>query len=184
MTMNRLQEHYQKQVLPQLKKELNIDNDFAVPRLEKIVVNMGIGDVSKDKQARDKIFDYIGKLTGQKPQIRSAKKAIANFGIRIGDPVGVRVTLRGERAYAFLDRLNSIVLPRVRDFQGIKLSAFDEAGNYNLGLAEQIIFPEVEYDTIDRVRGLQITITTTAKNKEESYVLLKALGMPFEKQEK
>ena len=181
--MNRLQEKYQKEIVPMLKKELGISNSLALPRVEKVVINMGIGDASKDKQAREKIMTYIGRIAGQKPQFRQTKKSIANFGTRQNDIVGVKVTLRGIRAYEFLDKLISVVLPRVRDFQGVKLSAFDEQGNYNLGLSEQLIFPEVEYDTIDRVRGLQITIKVVSANKESSYLLLKALGMPFEKKE-
>lgn len=181
--MNRLQDIYQKQILPELKKELGIKNNLAVPKIEKIIINMGMGDAAKDKQALDKIMRYIGQIAGQKPQFCRAKKSIAEFNIRQGDPVGVRVTLRGARVYEFYDKLCSVVLPRVRDFQGVKANAFDDQGNYNLGLAEQIIFPEVEYDTIDRIRGLQITIKTTATNKDDSFKLLKALGMPFEKKE-
>ena len=122
----------------------------------------------------------MAQISGQKPQFRPAKKSIAEFGIRQGDPIGVRITLRGVRMYEFLDKLCSIVLPRVRDFQGVKLSSFDKQGNYNLGLTEQIIFPEVNYDTIDRIRGFQITFDTTAKNKDNAYILLKELGIPFE----
>jgi len=182
--MNRLQTQYQKQLLPSLKKELGLDNDLAAPKLEKIVVNMGIGDVSKDKTNREKIVKYFTQIVGQKPQLSPAKKAIAEFGIRKGDPVGIRATIRGQRMYEFLDKLVSIVLPRVRDFQGVKQAAFDDQGNYNLGLTEQIIFPEVKYDTIDRIRGLQITIKIKNANKKSGYLLLKAFGMPFEKIEK
>jgi large subunit ribosomal protein L5 len=180
--MNRLQDLYQKKVMPELKTALNIKNDLAVPKVDKIIINMGIGDTIKDKVAREKIIGYMGQIAGQKPQIRTTKKSIANFGTRSGDVVGVRVTIRGIRMYEFLDKLIGVVLPRVRDFQGISLNAFDQQGDYNLGLPEQIIFPEVEYDTIDRVRGLQITIKTTAHTREEALKLLMALGMPFEKE--
>jgi large subunit ribosomal protein L5 len=182
--MNRLRKQYQEQIVPQLKKELNIDNVMAVPRIDKIIVNMGMGDAAKDKQIKDKIVNYMTQISGQKVQIRQAKKAIADFGIRKNDPVGAKATLRGERMFEFLDKLISIALPRVRDFQGISLNAFDEQGNYNLGISEQIIFPEVVYDTIDRIRGLQITIKVKNSDKNSSLMLLKALGMPFEKENK
>jgi len=180
--MNRLQQKYQEKIAPQLKKELALANIMAVPKLKKIVVNMGIGDASKDKNILDKIVNYVGKIAGQKPQLRKSNKSIAEFNVRKNDAIGVRVTLRGVRMYEFYDKLVSIVLPRVRDFQGVKANAFDQQGNYNLGLSEQIIFSEVDYDTIDRVRGLQITINTTAKNRDSAYLLLKYLGMPFEKE--
>jgi len=181
--MSRLKQYYQETVIPKLKKEMGISNDLAVPRVEKVVINMGIGDAARDKAIREKILTYVGRIAGQKPQLRQTKKSIAEFGIRQGDAVGIRVTLRNERAYEFLDKLISIVLPRVRDFQGVSVEAFDQQGNYNLGLAEQIIFPEVEYDTIDRIRGLQITIKVANADKESSRRLLKELGMPFEKKE-
>jgi large subunit ribosomal protein L5 len=181
--MNRLKKLYQDKVVLGLKKELKLKNNMSVPRLNKIIINMGIGDTVKDKKNQKKIVDYIAKIAGQKPQLRPALKSIAEFGLRKGDPVGVRAILRGQRMYEFYDKLVSIVLPRVRDFQGVKKSSFDNQGNYNLGLTEQIIFPEVDYDTIDRVRGLQVTINTTAKDKNQAYLLLKYLGMPFEKEE-
>jgi len=182
--MNRLQQLYQEKILPQLKSDLKLDNVMAVPKLKKIIINIGTGDASKDKAVLDKIVGYVAKIAGQKPQLRQSSKSIAEFGVRKNDPIGVRVTLRGVRMYEFMDKLVSIVLPRVRDFQGVKASAFDQQGNYNLGLSEQIIFSEIDYDTIDRVRGLQITINTTAKDKNGAYLLLKYLGMPFEKEEK
>jgi len=182
--MNRLQQLYQDKIAPQLKKELGVDNVMAVPKLKKIVINIGTGDASKDKAVLDKIIGYIGKIAGQKPQLRQSAKSIAEFGVRKNDPIGVKVTLRGIRMYEFYDKLVSIVLPRVRDFQGVKANAFDQQGNYNLGLFEQIIFSEIDYDTIDRVRGLQITINTTAKDRDSAYLLLKYLGMPFEKETK
>lgn len=179
--MNRLKQLYQDKIVEQLKKDLGVTNNLAVPKLSKIIVNIGIGDAGKDKQIKEKILNYMGRICGQKAQFRPAKKSIAEFSIRQGDAVGIRTILRGERMYEFLDKLLSIVLPRVRDFSGISLKAFDNNGNYNLGLSEQIIFPEVDYDTIDRVRGLQITINTTAKDKASSLLLLKYLGVPFEK---
>lgn len=182
--MNRLQTTYQDKILPELKKELKLTNNLSVPRLEKIVVNMSVGDTSKDKTNRDKVLKYFTQIVGQKPQFSPAKKAIAEFGIRKGDPVGIRATLRGERMYHFFDKLISVVLPRVRDFQGIKLNAFDHQGNYNLGISEQIIFPEVKYDTIDRIRGLQVTIKIKNADQKSGYLLLKAFGMPFEKENK
>ncbi len=180
--MNRLKKFYQDKVLKDLKKDLGFANDFSVPRLTKIIVNMGIGDVAKDKQAREKIMKYMAKITGQKPQICKAKKSVAEFSIREGEPIGVKTTLRGDRAYAFLDKLISIVLPRVRDFQGVKRSSFDRNGNYNFGLVEQVIFPEINYDDLDKTRGLQITINTTASQPKEAFMLLQKLGMPFEKE--
>lgn len=180
--MNRLQQLYQEKIIPQLQKDLKIKNAMAVPKLKKIVINMGIGDSSKDKKIQEKIVNYIGKIAGQKPQLRQSSKSIAEFGVRKNDPIGVRVVLRGLQMYEFFDKLVSIVLPRVRDFQGVKANAFDQQGNYNLGLSEQIIFSEIDYDTIDRVRGLQITVNTTAKDRDSAYLLLKYLGMPFEKE--
>lgn len=180
--MNRLQKKYQDEILPNLKKELKIKNNLACPKVEKIIINMGMGDANKDKKIKEKILKYMTQISGQKPQFCQTKKAIAEFAIRKGDAVGIKTTLRGIRMYEFLDKLCSIVLPRVRDFQGVSLKAFDGEGNYNLGIREQIIFPEVEYDTIDRIRGLQITIKVKNANKESSYLLLKSLGMPFEKE--
>lgn len=181
--MNRLQQKYQQEILPSLIKEMKLKNALAAPKIEKIIINMGIGDVSKDKTNRDKVINYFTQISGQKPQLCNAKRAIAEFGTRKGLPIGIRSTLRGVRMYEFLDKLVSIVLPRVRDFQGIKATAFDAQGNYNLGISEQIIFPEVKYDAIDRIRGLQITIKIkNAQNKEIAYNLLSRFGLPFEKQ--
>jgi large subunit ribosomal protein L5 len=179
--MSRLLEKYQKKIAPALQKKLGKTNLLAVPQVTKVVVNVGIGDLVKDQTAREKASQTLAALTGQKPQVKSAKKAIADFKLRQGDPVGLKVTLRGKRAYHFLDRLFSLVLPRVRDFQGVPRGAFDGSGNYTLGLTEQVIFPEVNYDTIDRVRGLEITIVTDTEKDEEARALLEALGMPFEK---
>lgn len=180
--MSRLQEKYREEIMPKLIEKLGAKNQLAVPRIVKVIVNMGIGDIVKDKPVRDKAMTTIMKLTGQKPQLCSAKKAIAEFKTRKGDIIGLRVTLRGKRAYDFLDKLNSVVLPQVKDFQGVSRHSFDGSGNYTLGLAEQIIFPEVEYDTIDRTRGLEITIVTSTRDDREAVLLLEALGMPFETQ--
>lgn len=182
--MNRLQEKYQNETKAKLKKELGLTNDMMVPSIEKIVINMGIGDAFKDKVAKEKIQNYLAKLSGQKPQPRPSKRSIAEFSTREGDVIGFRITLRGERAFTFLDKLISIVLPRVRDFQGVKKTAFDDQGNYNLGIKEQIIFPEVDYDTIDRIRSLQVTINTTTNNSKHAFRLLEEFGMPFAKEEK
>ncbi|OGD63834.1 50S ribosomal protein L5 [Candidatus Beckwithbacteria bacterium RBG_13_42_9] len=179
--MDRLYQEYQKKIVPALQKELKKTNYLAVPRVEKVIVNVGIGDLARDKKTREKSEKTIMLITGQKPQLRLAKKAIADFKIRRGDVIGLKVTLRSKRAFEFLDKLFSIVLPRVRDFQGVSSKGFDGSGNYTLGLTEQVIFPEVDYDTIDRVRGLEITIVTNTKDDKEARTLLKALGMPFEK---
>jgi len=181
--MSRLLKKYQKEIVPALKKKLKKDNSLAVPKVTKVIINVGIGDIAKDKTAREKAIKTLADMTGQTPQIRPAKKAIAEFKIRQGDPVGLKVTLRGKRAYHFLDKLFSLVLPKVRDFQGVSREAFDGSGNYTLGLSEQVIFPEVDYDTIDRVRGLEITLVTDTQDDQEALVLLEALGMPFAKKE-
>ncbi|HZZ98645.1 MAG TPA: 50S ribosomal protein L5 [Candidatus Saccharimonadia bacterium] len=183
--MNRLKQQYIEKVLPVLKAELKLTNNLAVPSLEKIVVSVGVGnDESNHEKAMENVSEQLKVMTGHKPRVTKAKQAIAGFKLRAGDPVGLFVTLRGEFMWEFLDKLNSIVLPRVKDFQGIKKTAFDKQGNYNLGVAEQIVFPEIEYDKIDRIRGLQITVVTTAKNPKDSKRLLELLGMPFEKDEK
>lgn len=182
--MNRLQQKYQQQTAPQLQKELQLSSLFAVPKIKKIVLNMGVTDPEDPRarnQAMDNIIAQFKIMTGQKPQITTAKKAISGFGLRQGDPVGAMVTLRGQRMWEFFDKLITIALPRVRDFQGASRSAFDGQGNYSLGLEEQIIFPEIEYDAIDRVRGLQLTIVTTADNNQSALRLLELLGMPFAK---
>ncbi len=162
-----------------LKKELNLDNVMAVPRLIKIVVNVGVKEALADKKVLDHVVEQLSVICGQKPIIRKAKVSIAAFKLREGEPIGVSVTLRGRKMFDFFERLVTIVLPRVRDFHGISPDSFDSTGNFSLGITEQIVFPEIEYDKIDRIRGLEITIVTTAKDKKESYALLKALGMPF-----
>ena len=181
--MSRLFEKYQEKIVPALKEKLGKDNLLAVPKVVKVIVNIGIGDIVKDKTMREKAVKTLTQMTGQKPQACSAKKAIAEFKTRKGDMIGLRVTLRRKRAYDFLDKLFSLVFPQVRDFQGVSRKSFDGSGNYTLGLTEQIIFPEVDYDTIDRVRGLEITIVTSTNDDKEAEVLLETLGMPFEKKE-
>lgn len=179
--MNRLQEKYQNQITKKLQEEFKIKNFYAVPKIIKVVINVGIGSIVKDKQAMEKAINTMQSITGQKPLIKNAKKAIAEFKIREGDPVGLTTTLRSERMYQFIDKLFSLVLAKVRDFGGVKRSAFDKKGNYTLGLKEQIIFPEVDYDKIDKIRGLEITFVTNAGDRKKSFRLLELLGMPFEK---
>jgi len=171
---------YRKKIAPRLAKKLGKKNLLAVPRIVKVVINVGIGDIAKDKEKREKAINTLASVTGQKPQIRPAKKAIAEFKIRQGDPIGLKVTLRGRRAYDFLQKLFTVVLPRVRDFQGVKRGSFDKQANYTLALTEQIIFPEVDYDKIDRVRGMEITFVTSTSDKKEAKALLEELGLPFQ----
>jgi len=179
MAMPRLKERYMKTIVPELLSEFGYPNVMKVPKVAKITVNMGIGEASQDAKILEEAAKQLGQITGQKPQVRRARKSIANFKIREGMPVGLRVTLRGDRMWEMLDRLVSIGIPRIRDFRGISATAFDGSGNYNLGLKEQIIFPEIDYDKIDRVRGLELAITTTAETDDEGRALLKKLGMPF-----
>lgn len=179
MATPRFKEKYQTQVVPELVADFGYENVMQVPRVTKITVNMGVGEAAQDAKALEEAAKQLGQITGQKPQLRRARKSIANFKIRAGMPVGLRVTLRGDRMWEMLDRLTSIALPRIRDFRGISPKAFDGQGNYNLGLKEQIIFPEIDYDKIDRVRGLDIAITTSAETDDEGRALLKKLGMPF-----
>src|SRR5437764_8150468 len=175
----RLKTRYIEEIRPQLVQRFGYSTPMQAPRIEKITVNMGVGDAKQDSKVLDSASEQLGTITGQKPNVRRARKSIAQFKIREGMPVGVAVTLRGERAYEFLDRLMSIAIPRIRDFRGLNPRAFDGRGNYSLGVREQIIFPEIDYDDVDQVRGLDITITTTARTDEESFALLQALGMPF-----
>lgn len=179
MATTRLHERYQKEIVPALIEEFGYKNVMQVPRVTKLTLNMGVGEASQDAKALEEASKQLGQITGQKPQVRRARKSIANFKLREGMPVGLRVTLRGERMWEMLDRLLSIALPRIRDFRGIPSSGFDGRGNFNLGLREQIIFPEIDYDQVDRVRGLDIAITTSAETDDEGRVLLKKLGMPF-----
>jgi large subunit ribosomal protein L5 len=175
----RLQEAYRKDVLPALMKELGYDNVMQAPKLEKIVVNMGLGDAVSDIKAIEAGVRDLTAITAQKPVVTRAKKAIATFKLRAGMPIGAKVTLRGKKMYEFFDRLVNFSLPRIRDFKGISDKSFDGRGNYTLGIKEQIIFPEIEYDKIDKIRGMNITISTTAKTDEAAKALLKLLGMPF-----
>jgi large subunit ribosomal protein L5 len=175
----RLKERYAREIAPALAKEFNIKNPMAVPRLEKIVINMGMGEAIANAKILDTASDELRAITGQKPVITKAKKSIASFKLRQGMPIGVVVTLRGDRMYEFLDRLVSIALPRVRDFRGVSPKAFDGRGNYTLGVREQLIFPEIDFNKVDKTRGMNISIVTTARTDEESRALLKAMGMPF-----
>jgi len=180
--MNRLKERYQKELVPALMKTLNLDSVMQVPRLEKVVVNIGMGEAMENTKALDAAVSDVTQITGQKPVITKARKSIANFKLREGRAIGVKVTLRGERMWAFVDRLINIVLPRVRDFRGVSADAFDGRGNYTLGLREQLIFPEIEYDKIDKIRGMEITIVTTSPTDDQAALLLQLLGMPFRKE--
>jgi large subunit ribosomal protein L5 len=175
----RLQQSYQSKIRPTLKAEFGYANDMQVPRLEKIVVNMGVGDTVNDIKKMENAVNDLTAITGQKPLVIKSKKAIANFKLRRGLPIGCKVTLRGARMYEFLDRLITIALPRVRDFRGVSGKSFDGRGNYALGIKEQIVFPEIDYDKIDSVRGMDIIICTTAKSDKEAKALLKAFEMPF-----
>jgi large subunit ribosomal protein L5 len=179
MATPRFKEKYASEVVPELISEFGYENVMRVPRVSKITVNMGVGEAAQDSKLLEEAAKQLGQITGQKAQVRRARKSIANFKIRAGMPVGLRVTLRGDRMWEMLDRLVSIALPRIRDFRGISPKAFDGHGNYSLGLREQIIFPEIDYDKIDRVRGLDIAITTTAETDDEARALLRKLGMPF-----
>jgi len=177
--VSRLREKYEKEVIPALKEKFGYKNIMEVPRLEKVVINMGVGDAKENPKAIDSAVEDLAAITGQKPVVTKAKKSIAAFKLRQGMPIGVKVTLRSEKMYHFLDKLFNINLPRVRDFKGVSPDSFDGRGNYTLGIREQVIFPEIDYDKIDRVRGMDITIVTTAKTDEEARELLKYLGMPF-----
>jgi large subunit ribosomal protein L5 len=175
----RLKERYQKNVAPQIAKDFGISNPMAVPRIQKVVINMGMGEAIANQKILDTAADELRAITGQKPVITKAKKSIASFKLRQGMPIGVVVTLRGDRMYEFLDRLVSVALPRVRDFRGVSPKAFDGRGNYTIGIREQLIFPEIDFNKVDKLRGMNITIVTTARNDEQSRALLKGLGMPF-----
>ena len=177
----RLQQYYREQVVPRLRSELKIENVMQVPRISKITINMGVGEAVADKKVMDAAVADLIKITGQKPFVTKSRKAIASFKIRAGLPVGAKVTLRGMRMYEFLDRLISIAMPRIRDFRGVSPRAFDGQGNYSLGVKEQIIFPEIQYDQIDQVRGMDITITTTARDDRHGRAVLEAFNFPFRK---
>jgi len=177
--MSRLKERYAKDVVPALKKEFGYKNVMAIPKIEKVVVNMGLGEATQNAKIIDNGADEVMRITGQKPVVTRAKKSIAQFKVRKGMPIGAMVTLRGERMWEFLDRLMSIALPRVRDFRGVSPRGFDGRGNFTLGLKDQLIFPEIDYMKVDKARGMNISVVTTAKTDEESRKLLQLLGMPF-----
>lgn len=177
--MARLKERYQKEVAPAIAKEFGIENPMAVPRLNKIVLNMGMGEAIANAKVLDTAVEELKAIAGQKPVITRAKKSIASFKLRQGMPIGVMVTLRGEQMYEFFDRLVSIALPRVRDFRGVSPKAFDGRGNYTIGVREQLIFPEIDFNKVDKLRGMNISIVTTARDDDQARALLKALGMPF-----
>ena len=177
--MARMKEFYKEEVAPALMKKFSYKSVMQIPKLDKIVINVGAGEAKENAKAIDAISGDLAKITGQKPVVCKAKKSVANFKLREGMPIGVKVTLRGERMYEFLDRLFNVALPRVRDFRGINPNAFDGRGNYALGLKEQLIFPEIEYDKIDKIRGLDIVICTTAQTDEEAKELLTQIGAPF-----
>lgn len=177
--MQRLKEKYLKEVREKLQQELDLRNKLAVPRVAKIVISIGLGEAKDNAGILDQVKVYLSALAGQNPVVTKAKKSIASFKVVKGQPIGMMVTLRDDKMYAFLDKLVSIVLPKVRDFRGISQNSFDSHGNLNIGLKEQTIFPEVDYKSVDKTRGLAVTITTTAKNKEEGKKLLEYLGMPF-----
>ena len=177
--MARLRDKYKSEIAPALAKEFAIKNPMAIPRIEKVVVNMGLGEASGNSKILDVAADELRAVTGQKPVITKAKKSIAAFKLRQGMNIGSMVTLRGERMYEFLDRLISVALPRVRDFRGVSAKAFDGRGNYTLGVREQLIFPEIDFNKVDKTRGMNITIVTTAKSDDQARSLLKSLGMPF-----
>ena len=179
--MNILKERYQKEISPALMKSLGLSNVMQIPRVMKVVVNIGLGEAMDNPKALDAAVIDLTTITGQKPVVTKARKSIANFKLREGRAIGTAVTLRGDRMWSFLDRLMNIVLPRVRDFRGVSPNSFDGRGNYTLGLKEQIIFPEIEYDKVDKVRGLEITIVTSATTDEQALALLQMLGMPFRK---
>jgi len=177
--MNRLKERYLKDVVPGLKKEFGYTNAMAIPKVVKIVVNMGLGEATQNVKLIDAGADELGRVTGQRPVTTRAKKSIAAFKVRQGMPVGTMVTLRGDRMYEFLDRLMNIALPRVRDFKGVSTKGFDGRGNYTLGLRDQLLFPEIDYMKVDKARGMNVSVVTTARTNEEARRLLQLLGMPF-----
>jgi large subunit ribosomal protein L5 len=181
--MNVMKEKYTNEVSPALMKSLGLTNVMQIPRISKVVINIGMGEAMENPKALDAAVQDLGAITGQKPVITKARKSIANSKLREGRAIGTAVTLRGDKMWAFLDRLMNIVLPRVRDFRGVSAESFDGRGNYTLGLREQIIFPEIEYDKVDKVRGMEITIVTTASTDEQAAALLQLLGMPFRKEQ-
>ena len=181
--MNRMQEKYNIEVVPALRKAFDLKNIMQVPRIQKVVVNIGMGEAMDNPKALEAAVSDLTTITGQKPIMTKARKSIANFKLREGRLIGTKVTLRSDRMWAFLDRLMSTALPRVRDFRGVSSNAFDGRGNYTLGLRDQLIFPEIEYDKIDKLRGMEVTIVTTAKDDDQARTMLQLLGMPFSKKE-
>ena len=181
--MSRLKDKYQKEVVPALSKEFGYKNVMAVPKIEKVVVNMGLGEATSNAKLVDVGADELARITGQKPVVRRAKKSIAAFKVRKGQPVGTSVTLRGDRMYEFLDRLMTIALPRVRDFRGVSPRGFDGRGNFTLGLRDQLLFPEIDYMKVDKARGMNVSVVTTARTDQEARKLLQLIGMPFRTQE-
>ena len=179
--MARLQQYYRETIVPELQKTLGLDNTMQVPKITKITVNMGVGEAVADKKIMDNAVGDLTKITGQKPLVTRARKSVASFKVRDDLPIGAKVTLRGKRMYEFLDRLVSIAMPRIRDFRGVSARSFDGRGNYNFGVKEQIIFPEIAYDQIDAIRGMDITITTTAPDDKSGRALLEAFSFPFRK---
>jgi len=181
--MNRMQERYNQEVVPALRKAFDLKNIMQAPRINKVVVNIGMGEALDNPKSLESAVSDLTTIAGQKPVMTKARKSIANFKLREGRLIGTKVTLRGDRMWAFLDRLMNTALPRVRDFRGVSANAFDGRGNYTLGLRDQLIFPEIEYDKIDKLRGMEVTIVTTAKNDDQARVMLQLLGMPFSKKE-
>ena len=179
MAAARLKEKFQKEVAPALMKEFDLKNPMAVPRLHKIVINMGVGEATQNAKLLDPAVNELGQITGQKPVVTRAKKSIAAFKVREGMPIGAMVTLRGDRMYEFFDRLVNVALPRVRDFRGVSTKSFDGRGNYTLGLKDQLVFPEIDYAKVDKQKGMNVTIVTTATSDNEARALLKHMGMPF-----
>jgi large subunit ribosomal protein L5 len=175
----RLQQHYDGRVRPKLMEEFSFRNPFQIPRLEKIVVNVGLGEAPKDAKLLDSVVDEVGRITGQKPVVTRARKSISNFSLREGMPIGVMVTLRGLRMYEFLDRLINVAIPRIRDFRGVPSRSFDGRGNYTLGVKEQMIFPEIDYDKVHKIHGMDIVIVTSTVKDDEAFALLREMGMPF-----
>ena len=180
--MARLQDHYRSEVVPQLKEDLGLDKVLQVPRVSKITLNMGVGEALVDRKLVNKAIDDMTLIAGQRAVMTRARKSVATFKVREGWPIGCKVTLRRDRMYEFLDRLVSVAIPRIRDFRGLNPKSFDGSGNFSMGIQEQIVFPEVDYDHIDTVRGMDITITTTARNNEQGLALLEAFKFPFKKQ--
>ncbi len=181
--MHHLKERYNEQVRPELGEQFGLANVMQVPRVEKVVVNVGVGEALDDAKALDATVEDVAKITGQQPVVTRARKSVANFKLREGSAIGVKVTLRGERMWSFLDRLMNVALPRTRDFRGVSRDSFDGRGNYTMGIREQLIFPEIDYDQIDKVRGFEVTIVTTAPDDEQGRALLAGLGMPFRRTE-